>query len=196
MIRTFIAIELPPPVTTALMQVQSRLKTISPPHAVRWTAPQNIHLTLHFLGDIPDSDVTTVSNALDAVAADCHPFELSLGGLGCFPNYRRPRVLWVGALQQSDPLTALHQKLGAALQAAIGFAPETRPFSPHLTLGRVKSGIPGRHLRQLSEAISAQQKTVGQLARLPVTQISFIKSELRPTGAIYAHLSRHPFNEA
>lgn len=173
------------------MQLQSRLKTLAPPNTVRWAAPQNIHLTLHFLGDITAAEADDVSRALAIAAPEATPFSLNLGGLGCFPNVRRPRVLWVGLLEESAALVTLHQRLGQSLEAAIGFSPDKRPYSPHLTLGRVKNGIPGRHLRQLSDVIAQYQPTVGKLAELDVEEISFIKSELRPTGVVYSLLGRH-----
>lgn len=191
MIRTFVAIELLEQAIAGLTQLQSRLKTLTPPHSVRWTAPQNIHLTLHFLGDIAAEDTAKVSDALAEVAASAGPFSLRLGGLGCFPNTQRPRVLWVGMLEQSPPLAALVQKLGVSLQTAIGFTPEKRPYSPHLTLGRVKNGIQPRSLRQLGETIVQFQKQVGQVARVDAFEISFIQSELRPAGSVYTPLSRH-----
>ncbi len=191
MIRTFVAIELPEQAIAGLAQLQSRLKTLTPPHSVRWTAPQNIHLTLHFLGDIAAADTAKVSNALEQVAASAAPFSLQLGGLGCFPNTQRPRVLWVGMLEQSPLLAALVQNLGDRLQTAIGFTPEKRPYSPHLTLGRVKNGIQPRSLRQLGETIVQFQKQVGQVARVGVSEVSFIQSELQPAGPAYTLLSRH-----
>jgi len=190
-IRAFIAIELPGPVTAALLRLQNQLKKSVPIHAVRWVAPQNIHLTLHFLGDIAAGDVDKISAGIEAVAAPAAPFELSVGGLGCFPNLHRPRVVWVGLPEKHAALAALHQNLGRQLQAAINFSPETRPFAPHLTLGRVSDGGPPRDLRQLSATIEQHQRAAGKLAELPVTAVSFIKSELRPSGAVYSLLSRH-----
>ena len=101
-VRAFIAIELSSAVRQAVNDLQNRLKTVTPPHSVRWSIPQNIHLTLHFLGDIDQNQVRPVAAEM-AVAAKQHPpFELLLGGLGCFPSMRRPRVLWVGLLERSE----------------------------------------------------------------------------------------------
>ena len=187
-LRTFIAIELSSPVLAALAGLQSRLRGITPPRAVRWTATPNIHLTLHFLGDVATDDIGKITAAMQAAASTAHPFTLRLGGLGCFPNTRRPRVIWVGVTERSHALAALHKALGQHLATTIDYAPEKRPFSPHLTLGRVKSGLPKRHLPQLSQVLQQEQQRVGRLAELHVTEISLIKSELKPTGAIYTPL--------
>ncbi len=187
-LRTFIAIELSSEAEAALANLQSRLKTATPPHSIRWTAPQNIHLTLHFLGDMRAEAVAQISDALASVAATAAPFTLTLGRLGCFPNTRRPRIIWTGVDGDMEPLLQLHRHLGEQLKAAINFSPETRPYSPHLTIGRVKNGIAARHLRQLSEALEQEQTQVGHLARLKVSEVSLMKSELKPAGAVYTRL--------
>lgn len=187
-IRSFIAIELSAQAQQALTVLQGRLKTVSPPHAVRWNATQNIHLTLHFLGDVTDAQLEPIQAAMQAAAETVSPFTLQLGGLGCFPNTSRPRIIWVGLTEQSSALTTLHGTLGQNLSAAIGFAPEQRPFSPHLTIGRVKSGIPKRHLPTLSQTLQQEQRRVGKLADLSVTEICLFQSELRPTGSVYTQL--------
>jgi 2'-5' RNA ligase len=187
-LRAFIAIDLSPEARQALTILQNRLKTLAPPHTVRWSAPQNIHLTLHFLGEITPEQANEALDQLTAATA-CYPaFEIALAGLGCFPNTKRPRVLWVGMPQENEILLRLQQNLGGRLQAAIDFSPETRPFSPHLTLGRVKKGIPARHLNQLSQVITQEVPGVGQIARLKVQQIILYKSDLNPTGAVYTRL--------
>jgi 2'-5' RNA ligase len=188
-IRAFIAIELSDAARAAITDLQNRLKTVVPPRAVRWTAPQNIHLTLHFLGNITTGEVEKVTAALDAATTTGHPFSLDLSGLGCFPNSRRPRIVWVGVLGKTASLVALHRDLGDRLNKAIDFSPESRPYSPHLTIGRVKKGVRPRHLRQLGPVLEQEQARVGQLARLKVDEISLIKSELKPTGPVYTKLS-------
>lgn len=188
--RTFIAIELSSEALDALADLQNRLKTIVPPQTICWTALQNIHLTLHFLGDIAVGDAEEVSEAIDATTLTYKPFSLTLGKLGCFPNTRRPRIVWVGILGETSSLTALHQDLGNKIRAAINFAPDTRPYSPHLTIGRVRKGIPSRHMAQLSQVLQQEQPKVGQLADMRVTEISLMKSELKPAGAVYTQISR------
>lgn len=193
-IRTFIAIELTEEARQAITALQNRLKANSPPHTVRWAAAQNIHLTLHFLGNLEAADVTKVRSALEQIASRQQPFTLSLGQLGCFPNMRRPRIVWVGVWNSLKPLAELHAQLGQALQAAIGFTPETRPYAPHLTVGRVKEGVPGQRLRQFSQIMEREQ-AVAKLVDLPVTEISLIKSELKPTGPLYTVLSAEKLSD-
>jgi 2'-5' RNA ligase len=189
-IRSFIAIELSAKARMALDDLQNRLKTIVPPNSMRWTAPHNVHLTLHFLGDVASDDIERITTGLSAITSRYSPFSVTLSHLGCFPNTRRPRIVWVGLSGDTDSLVALHHDLGPRLKAAIGFRPDSRPYSPHLTIGRVKKGIPARHLSQLGQVFKQEQLNVGQLTTLKVTEISLIKSELRPTGAIYTKLSR------
>lgn len=189
-LRTFIAIELSDEAQAALLQLQSRLKQLVPPHSVRWTAPQNIHLTLHFLGDVSTESVEQIGTVLQQVTAIYRHFSLKLAQLGCFPNTRRPRIIWVGVTGDMKLLESLHRDLGVGLKLAIDFSPETRPYAPHLTIGRVKKGIPSRHLRQLSEILEREQSKVGRLVDLQVTEIHLIKSELKPTGAVYTSLNR------
>jgi 2'-5' RNA ligase len=187
-IRSFIAVELSDEARTALADLQNRLKTIVPPHAVRWTAPASIHLTLHFLGDITPEDIARITDVLRISAGTCSAFNLSLGGLGCFPNTRRPRIIWAGVSGQIQVLTKLHQDLGEKLKV-IGYSPETRPYSPHLTLGRVKDGIPQRLISQLGQALEQAQGEIEHLAELPVTEISLMRSELNPAGAVYTQIA-------
>ena len=188
-VRAFIAIELSPAVRQAVNDLQNRLKAVTPPRSVRWSVPENVHLTLHFLGDIDQDQVGPIAAEL-AAAARKHPsFELLLGGVGCFPNVRRPRVLWVGLLERNEVLTALQRDLGDLLRNAVGFTPDARPYAPHLTLGRVKKGISARHLSQLSQVIQDEQRQTGQLACLEVTELALIRSDLRPDGPVYTRLA-------
>jgi RNA 2',3'-cyclic 3'-phosphodiesterase len=194
-IRSFIAIELSAEALAALTDLQNRLKPITPPHSVRWTAPTSIHLTLHFLGDVAAEDVTKITNLLQAAASACKPFLLTLSGLGCFPNTRRPRIIWAGVLGETNSLGRLHQDLGENLKT-LGFTLDTRPYSPHLTLGRVKDGIQQRQLSQLGQALAQIQPQVGPLATLPVAEISLMRSELKSAGPVYTQLTAAALNLA
>jgi 2'-5' RNA ligase len=188
-VRTFIAIELSDEVRSALLDLQNRLKATLPPKTVRWTAPPNIHLTLHFLGEVPVEQVEAIGQVVTITAQECPPFTLKLAGMGCFPNIRRPRILWAGVSGQTKPLLAMHKALGGRLKTVIDFEPDNRSYAPHLTIGRVKNGIPRRHLTQLGEALEEERLAVGELALLPVAGISLIKSELKPAGAVYTPLA-------
>ena len=189
-IRSFIAIELSDEARTKITQLQSRLKSVARPNTVRWTVPQNIHLTLHFLGDVAVDDLEEVARAVGSAATSCPAFLLNLSNLGCFPNTRRPRIVWVGVTGETDTLATLYQTLGEQLHRRIGFQPESRPYAPHLTIGRVKQGVPQRRLSQLGQVLDQEISQVGQLVELPVIEIQLIQSDLKPGGPIYTPLAR------
>ena len=190
-IRTFIAIELSDEARVALADLQNRLKAVVPPRSVRWTAAPNVHLTLHFLGDVAVSDVKKITEAMNVAAMASQPLSLTLAGLGCFPNMRRPRIVWTGVSGDITALVKLHRELGDALKV-VNFSPETRPYSPHLTIGRVNKRIQPRHLTLLGEVLEKDQAGVGQLARLAVTEVSLMKSDLKPSGPVYTRLAAAP----
>jgi 2'-5' RNA ligase len=187
-IRSFIAIELPVEVASTLAEVQDRLKKLVPAGTVRWTAPASIHLTLHFLGEVEAASLEPIREMMAASAAAGRPFALDLAGVGCFPNVRRPRIVWVGISGDTPALVALQQDLGERLQAGIGFKPEERPYSPHLTIGRVKNQLPPNQLSRLGQALA--QVKVEWVAGLDVTGLSLMKSELKREGAVYTELTR------
>lgn len=178
-IRAFIAIELPPAVKTELGRVAEGLGAGLPRGAVRWVRPAQMHLTLRFLGDTPAERLPDVGRALDAAAATQSPFALRLDGVGCFPNRRAPRVVWVGLAApdggESAPLLALKAALDGAL-TPLGWPPEDRPFRAHLTLGRVKDEGAVRGVEWAAD--------VPPLA-VPVAALHLIESDLRPDGPIY-----------
>jgi len=195
-IRSFIAIELSNHARTELASLQDRLKDIVPAVSVRWGIPKNIHLTLHFLGDLSVDHLETVSRTVCDVATTIPSFSLSLQNLGCFPNTRRPRIVWVSVSGETEILVRLHRELGNQLQKRIGFKPEARPYSPHLTIGRVKKGIPQQRLRELGQLLEEEIHRVGQLAVLPVDHIHFIHSDLKPDGPIYTSLAKAQLGQA
>ena len=137
-IRAFIAIELPEDARRALGNTARRLAEQLPQGSVRWVRPELIHLTLRFLGDTAVAKLPTIAAALDALGAQHAPFTLALSEAGCFPNRKRPRVIWAGLDGQLAPLQALKRDLDRAL-AASGWELEDRPFQPHLTLNIVPS---------------------------------------------------------
>lgn len=188
-IRSFIAIELTADAAASLTTLQRRLKTIVPPNTVRWTAVENIHLTLHFLGDTATANIEQIKQAMQSAATACPPLSLALAGLGCFPNTRRPNIVWVGVQGDLPPLVNLQRNLGEQLQRAIGFKPESRPYSPHLTIGRVKKDLPARLLGQLGQELERERGEIGQLVTFDVSQISLIKSDLKPAGPVYTPLA-------
>lgn len=181
-IRTFIAIHLPPDVKTALSDVAHRLDSRIPRGAIRWVRPEQMHLTLHFLGDTDTDKLPDIQAAMNAVAAVNAPFEMRLGGIGCFPNAQRPRVIWVGLAGEETRLLALKKALDEAL-TPLGWSPENKPFRAHLTLGRVKD----------ERSVVGTDWTAGvRPLALTVSALHLIESELRPDGPVYRerHVSR------
>lgn len=185
-IRTFIAIELPQAVLEAIGRAQDWLKQETPEGLVRWVQPQGIHLTLKFLGDTPANQIITIGEALQAACAGHSPFMLSIGGLGCFPDLKRPRVVWVGVAEPGGHLKRLQGAVERAI-SPLGFPTENRPFSPHLTLGRVKEGRTDA-LRALGECVTRLSARV-QMGEVHVTSVSLIRSDLLPGGAVYTPLA-------
>ena len=184
MIRTFIAIELPETTVEMLAFIQEELKKSRA--RVRWVKPGSIHLTLKFLGNIPPGQVDDIAATASLVVRNEHPLTLCAGGLGAFPNQRKPRVIWVGLQGQVERLAGIQTRLEEALQL-LGFAPEKRTFRPHLTLGRIKDR---RGLQNLVDALASLD--VPQFNSFDANEIILYKSDLRPTGAIYTKLHRMP----
>jgi 2'-5' RNA ligase len=141
-----------------------------------------MHLTLRFLGDTSLDMLPRLAGRLDEVAASRRPFELRLGQLGCFPNRRRPRVIWVGAGDEAGQASALAAAVEASV-VALGWPPESKGFQPHLTIGRVKEGhgLEGLPLDTAVEPV-----------RVPVVDFHLVESQLRPAGPLYTirHTSR------
>ncbi|MDI7277312.1 MAG: RNA 2',3'-cyclic phosphodiesterase, partial [Anaerolineae bacterium] len=135
-VRTFVAIELDVDLRTTLGELQGRLRRAPLARLGRWVAPEGIHLTLKFLGNVPAGRVPELGEALRRACARIAPFEIAIAGLGCFPSYQRPRVLWVGVEEPTGSLERLYSAVERELER-VGFRPEGRPFTPHLTLARV-----------------------------------------------------------
>lgn len=187
-VRTFIAVELDEALRASLGQAQDRLRGrlgTGGARCVRWVQPAGIHLTLKFLGDTPQARLPDVEQALARAGASVGPFTIRVGGLGCFPNTRQPRVVWVGLEEVTGRLRQLRDAVEREV-APLGFPTEKRPFQPHLTLGRVERDASPGDVRRLGEVVAAAAE--GTLAEMAVTRVSFIKSDLRPSGAMYTTL--------
>ena len=179
-IRTFIALELPQELKKALADLQAELRSRT--DCVRWVKPEQIHLTLKFLGPTEEGLVEPVARILSNLAQGVTPFRTQIAGLGAFPNSRNPKIIWVGMPGDQGNLLQFQEQLEDAL-AHVGFAKEKRPFSPHLTLGRVKEGKGKRELEQLIETY--QSKDLGSFA---ADTIVFFRSDLHPTGPVHSVL--------
>lgn len=191
-IRTFIAIPLPGDLLDQLAQVQQRLEREVPPRSVRWVRAGGIHLTLKFLGDTPVAKLPQIKAALAAVARNAPPSTFTVEGLGCFPNLRRPRVIWVGVQEPTGRLAALQDAIEEVV-TPFGYPPEGRGFTPHLTLGRVNRRVPPGDRALIGRAVSAVD--VGRLGEAPADRFVLFRSVLKPTGAEYSVLAEFPLRE-
>lgn len=184
-IRAFIAIPLPEPVLDELAALQRRLEKRIPSRSVRWVRPGGIHLTLKFLGDTPTDKVPEIKRALTAVARHAPPCTFSVGELGCFPNAHRPRVVWVGVQEATGRLAALQDAIEEVM-APLGYPPEGRGFTPHLTLGRMRRGTSSSDVARVGEIVT--ETKVGSLGEVSAAHFALIRSVLKPTGAEYTPL--------
>jgi 2'-5' RNA ligase len=188
MLRAFIAVEIPAGIQDAIAQSTTALKNALPKPLVRWVAPQNVHLTLKFLGDVSPINLEQLAKALKVETALHRTFSMSVGGLGAFPNPRRARVIWIG-LKVPPALETLRHGVETAA-ACLGYGPEERPFSPHLTIGRVAQQVSTSDVQCICTALDATK--VGVLGTLRVEAVSIFKSDLQPCGAVYTHLYTLP----
>jgi 2'-5' RNA ligase len=189
-LRAFISLELPQTARQALEGVQRELAPAG--RNVKWVRPEGIHLTLKFLGNIEEAQVEPLYQAMSQASSGCGPLRLRMKGVGAFPGLSRPRVVWVGLTGDTERLIALAQDLERRL-TPLGFAPEGRPFTPHLTLGRVKEFGAGGKGRGPAGAKSPLSEAVLKLSGLElegfeVGELVLFRSELKPGGAVYTRL--------
>lgn len=190
-LRLFIAVELTPDLRQAIGRVQAELQGQLPPRVVRWTHPDGIHLTLKFLGDTRPEQTPAIAQAMRMAAASFEPFTLVVAGLGSFPNPRQPRVVWAGVPAVPKALAGVQRALDLHL-AGLDYPRETRPFNPHLTLGRVNDRATLAERQTLAALLSRTQ--IAELGSLPVQEIVLFRSELRPAGAVYSVQARAPLS--
>jgi 2'-5' RNA ligase len=185
-LRSFIAIELDPEIKAVINRFENEIKPKAP-SGLRWVKPDQLHLTLKFLGDITLMQVDSLSGAISRVAAENHTFTLQVRGTGAFPNWRKPRTLWVG-INQSDDLTSLFRQLDTEI-GTLGFSPEGKPYSPHLTLCRVSDYVDPLMVIPLQKAFDVFAAT--SLPAWRVNEVVFFKSRLQPGGPVYTPISKH-----
>ena len=184
--RVFIAIELPPDVRRRLTQHINQLRAAVPDVRASWSREQNLHLTMKFLGDTPVANIEKLAQASERAARSSAPIKLVIGGCGAFPPRGQPRVLWIGIEDTSNNLATLQQRLEKEC-ATEGFACESRPFHPHLTIARVRSPHDSRRLAALHQEMGFSAEIVA------AAELSVIRSELHREGSRYATISRHAF---
>jgi 2'-5' RNA ligase len=186
LIRAFIAVNLAPAIGEEIAKVQVALKNAQ--GDVRWTRIEGMHLTLKFLGDITQAQVAPIITALRASLSDQRSFPVQAIGLGAFPNLRRPKVLWVGL--RGEGLAGLQEKVESAL-VALDFPREERGFTPHLTLGRVRSM---RGWEQVLAVVRKHEQI--RFGESVIELVTLYQSILRPDGAVYSPLGTVPLQQA
>ena len=184
-VRSFIAIELPDELKQELVQLQEKLKLGRQP-GVKWVDPYSIHLTLKFLGSVAVDKIDTITEAMETAANGISPFHLEIGGLGVFPNLKRVQVAWVGVSGEVDELGQLQQRLESNL-ACLGFVPESRRFTPHLTLARLRNEVSLGERQRFGRLITDTKFDTHHT--IQVDSISLMRSQLTREGAIYSQIS-------
>jgi 2'-5' RNA ligase len=180
--RLFVAIEIPEEIKKLLAEVQEKIKDSGVDAG--WTRPEGIHLTLKFLGEVPEPKVPEIMTALSHATKEATGFRLELVGAGAFPNPKNARVAWIGISGEIGKLTRIQVAVEEAM-VALGFKREDRSFTPHLTLGRIK------FIRSRDRWLKALDgiKDV-KLSGFDVRSVSLMKSELKSSGAVYTELGR------
>lgn len=181
--RAFLAVEIPAEVRGAILKwignVESRVK------GVRWVSEDQIHLTLRFLGSVTQETLDEVKKRTEMVVATSKPSALTATGIGLFASLRRPRIVWVGLEGDVDPLVKLAQSLEEAFEGLdIHQESQRRPFSPHITIGRIRHPKKAKGLEHL--IMAGKDKSFGDV---PINEIALVKSELTSDGAVYSNLN-------
>ena len=177
MLRAFIALTPPTTLQHTVAEIREAFQSLQLPW--RWVPPEQIHLTLKFLGNVPAEQVAMITQAMARAVQGQPAFTLRAQSLGCFPHASRPRVLWVGLADPSQALAHLNERLTTAL-LPLGFPPEEHPFHPHLTLARAHNGIRSHQLLPVLQAY--QNRCFGAFA---VTQLQLFQSKLQRGGALH-----------
>jgi 2'-5' RNA ligase len=176
--RTFIAVDLPDTLRERTAQLQEQMKAGGA--RLRWVRPHNLHFTLRFLGEIPAAQVARAVVATREAVRNVPPFVVTIAGLGAFPSFARPEVVWLGTTEGAEALEGLTRSLNAAL-ARERFATDPRQFRPHLTLGRIRDN---RQWGDLVRSLERFRSTV--IGETPVERVTVMESRLTPDGPVYS----------
>ena len=190
-LRAFIAIDLPDQLQDALEKQITRLRQPLGDELVRWVPTQNMHLTLKFLGTIAASHLEFLKQLITQTAESHNPFDMQISGIGSFPNSKQARILWAGIHAPAE-LSSLQKSLEAGT-TRLGYEAEERPFSPHLTLGRVRQNIDPTGMQKIRTTLATIQ--LGNIGSARVDSIHLYKSELHSSGSIYTKLFSAPLKK-
>ena len=184
-IRSFIAIELPQEIKLALARLQEKLKSAGNT-PVKWVDPGNIHVTLKFLGDVSTEITGKITSALEEAVRGTRPFNIEVSGIGVFPNMRRVQIVWVGLAGELEKLGQLQQRIETGL-IPLGFKAESRSFTPHLTLARVRDYAGPDERQKLGQLIAGM--SFDTKYKIDVNAIHLMRSQLTREGPIYSRIS-------
>lgn len=184
-LRLFIAIPIPEPVRDEVIRVQWELQLLTSRGAVRWTRPDQFHLTLRFLGDVPVAGLEKLKELVNPVCRGARPFPLRAEGIGFFPNPHSPRVVWVGIDDKEGLLVDLQKRIEAAVRP-FAAEPGEKNFSGHVTLARLKNLKPPDTRKLAAHAQTVKGRTFGEWT---AHEIEIIRSELSPAGARHTTLA-------
>jgi 2'-5' RNA ligase len=184
-VRTFIALDPGEAIRARMVSLQESLRRTGT--EVKWAEPENLHITLLFLGEVDSRDLMGVCRAVEQAAREHRAIELTIEGIGCFPNIRRPRVVWIGVGQGSEAVAALHDGLERSLLELGCYRREERRFTPHITLGRIRGEKP---MDPLTAVLLKKQDYKAGAGR--VGEVLVMSSELSPRGSVYTVMSRAP----
>ena len=191
LLRAFIAIELPVPIQDAIQHQTTGLRQALDSSLVRWVPSHNVHLTLKFLGDVSPSNIELLTQMLIQEADQQPAFDIQIGDLGSFPTPRRPRVIWIG-IHAPAVMESLHRCIESS-SARLGYTPEDRPFSPHLTIGRVRQNLSATGLQKIRTSLDGTR--VGVIGSAKVESIHLFRSDLQSNGSVYTRLSSAPLRK-
>ena len=183
--RMFVGIGLPEECRTSIVRALSPVAETGLP--VSWTRAENLHITLKFLGEVPDARVEELGGLLAESARGTGPFRFLVEGAGGFPTLSSPRILWAGVREPLDPVRKLHQNMEKILAGA-GFPREGRLFHPHVTVGRVRRRLPAGWTERFGGALSGKR-----FGEVPARSYQLYESRLSPSGSTYTVLVDVPF---
>lgn len=176
------AVNLPAPERRSIHRATAPLRELGAP--VTWVGENNLHVTLRFLGEVPEEQAAAIGEALAGAVKPVRPFDVTLGGVGAFPDLDDPKVLWIG-VERHPALELLANDVEKTLQG-FGFEPELRPFQPHLTIGRLRKDARRREARVLE----APAREVAYSGVLVVDAIDLMVSKTGKGGSVYRSLRR------
>lgn len=185
MIRSFIAVDIPNEIKNKIAEIQMELQQILP--KVSWVKPSNIHLTLKFLGDVTPEQIPSIEEAIHDAVKGLQPFDIKIGGIRAFKNLSQPKVLWINIATEPTSIIQLAENLDSSLNC-LSFPKESRKFTPHLTIARIRNHI---NLTKFVSYFDAYNKM--DYVPIHIKQLSLIKSQLASEGAIYTKLKTVQF---